>query len=381
MRIMLPHPKVHDGRTIDSDNSEANEDENDERRLLMAEAESEGEPEGEGENLLALNSGVNANHSPLFDIDQVAGSKVVEETMEENSNFLINENPNIVMEGLNSIGGVTVLEGRVIKVDGLCGMSGKGVGQEEGVGGPTLTNYPHNIVKGGVGRRLTKSEQLGRVSKPILSPMSKSEGKEKVKGGVYSDGPRVVYNTLNGDACPPCSPKNRQGVKKIKGIYSQNSVLPSASLRLQQQLLRSFKYRKSTSSSIPSVACSISDEAVCSNRQQETEVVVKRSSPNKFKADRLRAGSCSSVGDIICCSSINSSDIRNCNKNFLKKQEKEVASKVWSGAVGLGVELNAGVGINSKGHTEEECIFEIQENEKRDEIERIRRERQKPVFK
>jgi hypothetical protein len=81
--------------------------------------------------------------------------------------------------------------------------------------------------------------------------------------------------------------------------------------------------------------------------------------------------SISSAGDFLGCSSLNSTDIKNCNTKFWKKYEQEVASKVWHQAVELGVELNEEVGVASKtrgagGSTMEECIFEIQENEKRE---------------
>ncbi|WJX73075.1 hypothetical protein P8452_56896 [Trifolium repens] len=49
----------------------------------------------------------------------------------------------------------------------------------------------------------------------------------------------------------------------------------------------------------------------------------------------------SSAGDTLGSSSINSSNIRNCNRLFLKNFEQEVASKVWKGALPLGVEENS----------------------------------------
>jgi hypothetical protein len=91
-----------------------------------------------------------------------------------------------------------------------------------------------------------------------------------------------------------------------------------------------------------------------------------------------------SAGDSIRSSSINSSDIRNCNKLFLEKYDRDVALKVWKGAASLGVEENSvsGGGILKKGSrlgTKEDCILEIMNNEKRDEEESIRREQRKSV--
>jgi hypothetical protein len=59
----------------------------------------------------------------------------------------------------------------------------------------------------------------------------------------------------------------------------------------------------------------------------------------------------------------------------LKNFEQEVASKVWKGALALGVEEN-NMHVSSKGV---DCIKEIQDNEKRDEVESIKREHKKFV--
>jgi hypothetical protein len=68
----------------------------------------------------------------------------------------------------------------------------------------------------------------------------------------------------------------------------------------------------------------------------------------------------------------------------LKNFEQEVASKVWKGALPLGVEENSvsidntkmNMHVSSKGV---DCIKKIQDNEKRDEVESIKREHKKFV--
>jgi hypothetical protein len=95
-------------------------------------------------------------------------------------------------------------------------------------------------------------------------------------------------------------------------------------------------------------------------------------------------GSIGLKGNSLCSSSINSSDIRNCNRLFLKKFEQEVASKLWSGALVLGVEETMNLGDSSKVKEQGsgnivDCIKEIQVNEKCDEVECIKRERQKSI--
>jgi hypothetical protein len=95
-------------------------------------------------------------------------------------------------------------------------------------------------------------------------------------------------------------------------------------------------------------------------------------------------GSIGLKGNSLCSSSINSSDIRNCNKLFLKKFEQEVASKLWSGALVLGVEETVNLGESSKAIEQGsgivvDCIKEIQVNEKRDEVKSIKREHKKSI--
>jgi hypothetical protein len=112
-------------------------------------------------------------------------------------------------------------------------------------------------------------------------------------------------------------------------------------------------------------------------------VGASKSGPSDASNCVVEVHSISSAGDILCCSSLNSTDIKNCNKIFWKKYEQEVASKVWHEALELGVELNEEDGVITRGavgSTVEECILKIQENEKRDETERIRREQHQSVL-
>ncbi|CAJ2667747.1 unnamed protein product [Trifolium pratense] len=97
-----------------------------------------------------------------------------------------------------------------------------------------------------------------------------------------------------------------------------------------------------------------------------------RNPVGKIKKPNIASNSVSSAGTILCCSSLQSSDIRNCNKVFLKNREKEVTSKIWKGARDLGV-----------GGEEDEdvCIHHIHNNERRDEDGRILRAQQKKSAK
>jgi hypothetical protein len=158
-------------------------------------------------------------------------------------------------------------------------------------------------------------------------------------------------------------------LKNITGLIA----LPSASLRKQQLMHSSLISRNPTSTTSSSINCSRRD--VLGDRVQRNCV------QSKVNKGAVQIETNASSGDTLCCSSLNSSDIKNCNKLFWKKYEQEVAAKVWHGALDLGVELNKADGFFSKAHgafgsTAEDCILEIQENEKRDEVGSFRREQQ-----
>jgi hypothetical protein len=66
----------------------------------------------------------------------------------------------------------------------------------------------------------------------------------------------------------------------------------------------------------------------------------------------------------------------------LKNLEHKVVSKVWKGALDLGVMCNSmgdRGGAELAGDMEEVCLQEIQDNEKRDEAGKLRREHLKSL--
>jgi hypothetical protein len=80
------------------------------------------------------------------------------------------------------------------------------------------------------------------------------------------------------------------------------------------------------------------------------------------------ASSLSSAGAVLCCSSLSSSDIKNCNNRFITKHDEEAAIQVWHDVAELGVE----------GEEQEERYIErILCNEKREEAARRLREQTK----
>ncbi|MCH85835.1 hypothetical protein A2U01_0006687, partial [Trifolium medium] len=248
MRLMLPQPQGQDGRDNIRDSSD-DEEEEEVRTLLAAEEDKERESEGEGDNLLALNSVVIANNSPINVLDQVEDLNLEKERRGEFSNNSIYVDPNLNAATCDSVRGCADLEGGVEEEDKLNVMDGNLLGQEEGVVGPTVPIILHQNVIGGVNRRLSNSEPLGRSHKPNSLCFKDSGGKGERNRGVYSDGPRHVYNKLNSDPKPNKTPLKKKASQKKKGKAQQSVNLPSASLRKQHQLVQSLFSRNSTSRS------------------------------------------------------------------------------------------------------------------------------------
>jgi hypothetical protein len=80
------------------------------------------------------------------------------------------------------------------------------------------------------------------------------------------------------------------------------------------------------------------------------------------------ASSLSSAGAVLCCSSLSSSDIRNCNNRFISKYDEDAALQVWHDVAKLGVEGE---------ETKERYVERILINEKREDAARRLREQTK----
>ncbi|CAJ2645074.1 unnamed protein product [Trifolium pratense] len=349
---------------------------------MAAEEDHDRESEGEGDNLMALNSLVIANNSPIIAMDQAEDLNFEREKSGEFSNNSIYVDPNLYTANCDSARGCAELEGGVEEKDILNVINENLLGQEVAAVGPTESIKSHQDAIGGVNRGLSNSENLGRTHKPNSLCYRDSGGKGERKRGVYSDGPRQVYNKLNYDPKSFNTPHKKKFTHKNKGKALQTVIPPSASLRKQHQLVQSLISRNSTARSSSSVVRPAHSNGFAKHQREGVVTEgVTRNPPSNFISRKLQASSISSAGDILCCSSINSSDIRNCNKIFLKKYDREVASKVWNGALELGVEVTSlavekAKELKTKGNSEEKCIQEIQPNEKRDAEERFRREQQ-----
>jgi hypothetical protein len=159
---------------------------------------------------------------------------------------------------------------------------------------------------------------------------------------VYSNGPSGVYRLLNKSPSHVDSSSHQIGTLTKKGKATFPYIPPSASLRRQHLMAKSLSNRPvhshshSVSESVPSLhaptvlSCPVGGEVEsCS----PAEVGVTR---GPVKLNQAISG----AGSIGSCS-ILSADIRNCNNRFLKNLEQEVVSKVWKGALELGVVCNS----------------------------------------
>ncbi|CAJ2673213.1 unnamed protein product [Trifolium pratense] len=200
--------------------------------------------------------------------------------------------------------------------------------------------------------------------------LGQEEGEQK--GGVYSDGPRSVYQKLNK------GPSNKESLLLRNHTIETNKenlkrINPTpAKVRRQNHIIRNLNLRAPNSfSSLSGTRSSSSGKEVSSRRVVQQEKGVCRSSPSRYHAGKKSVNSLSSAGAVLCCSSINSSDIRNCNNRFVEIYDHDAASKVWQGAVVLGVE----------GEEEDERYVErILINEKKEEQARVLREQHQHSF-
>ncbi|MCH99529.1 hypothetical protein A2U01_0020543, partial [Trifolium medium] len=258
----------------------------------------------------------------------------------------------------------------VIKLDRQIVKAGILLGQEDGAGGPQNSA---NTITGGPNIRLTQSEDLGCIQKPTSIFDGGCGGKGKQKQGVYSDGPMSVYYKLNRGPISKEVDKQINPTKEIsKSSLKQVNPLP-AKFRKRQLLIHNLNLQKSTEVVEPPVSLSAfrsstSGREVLPRRSSSVEDGVRRNPPSHHRPGKNTSSSLSSVGAVLCCSSLNSSDFRNCNKRFIDQFEQDTARKVWQGAVELGDE----------GEEEEERYVErILINENSEEAARILREQQK----
>jgi hypothetical protein len=163
-----------------------------------------------------------------------------------------------------------------------------------------------------------------------------SSGGSKQNGGAC-DGPRNVYIKLNKVSDDNTTPfQFAHAIKKT--LNPRVHPIPAIIRKQQQQLINNLHLRTSASSSTqPIPLSSSSGMEVDSIGPIGGDVAVHRNPPYRIKPRKQRENSQWSAGGVLCCSSLDSSDIRNCNKRFVAQLNHEAAQKVWNGAIDLGV--------------------------------------------
>ncbi|GAU46303.1 hypothetical protein TSUD_283280 [Trifolium subterraneum] len=333
MRIMINQNKGPDGR--DDGVSEEEEEEEGDRNWKEVVEEPEREMEDEEENLLAINPYVNANNDQfnisVSNLARINNTDSGREVSNSNSNFIVS---NYGGNGGNE-GGVNMQDSQIVK----CGIL---LGQEEGTGGPQNSNNTYQSIAGGVNNRLAHSEEMGCWQRPNSFINEVCEGKDKQKGRVYSDGPRGVYLKLNkGNLVKEVEVRQKDSTHAQSLQKSVNPI--PAKIRKQQQIIKSLNLKNQINQadlkSPSSVTNSTSTTKECrSRRSNQSTICAKRNPSLCHRSGKQSASSASSAGAVLCCSSLNSADIRNCNKRFVEQYEHDAAVSVWKGAVDLGVE-------------------------------------------
>jgi hypothetical protein len=201
MRIMIPQKNGNEGR---DSSVESEEDEEDGVRGMWTKGDME-ERESEVGESIAFKSASNVN------IPQVNSS---------GPNLGSNNDKEEGVEISKSVEGVRSKEdSRLV----------------DGVGGPQNSTTNHHNIKVGVLTRLTQSDNMGCVTKPIRPKDTVSGGEVEQVGGVYSDGPRNVYLKLNKSLAHIDTTLLSKGmqVKNSKSVKRVNPI-PAAVLKKQQ---------------------------------------------------------------------------------------------------------------------------------------------------
>jgi hypothetical protein len=361
MRIMISQNKITDGRDVDEESDE--EEEEVERSLFMEEEEEEQEREMEGENVnyVAFTPEVNSNNGNN-NIVVTVSERINSKNGVSASHCLDSNSNNIIINsggGASSKGGARV-NSKTVK-GGFC------VGQEVGVVGPQNSTNTSFSITGGVNSKRSPHQKHN-------TSQIRGEGR-KLKGSIYSEGPRAVFNKLNNMnnegpiiktlSCPLLNTNETSGAS-LKRVHP----IP-ASVRRQNHLIHKLNLSKPFSS-IPLPILSSSRVSEENSRSLEPELTgAVRNSPSRTCRRTKPAVSLSSAGEILCCSSIGTSEIRNCNSRFFVNHDNNKANKVWKGAAELGVE----------GDEEEaQYVTRILNNEKKEESARKLREQIKQGY-
>jgi hypothetical protein len=217
------------------------------------------------------------------------------------------------------------------------------------------------LSKGGVVRRFTQSEEVGQVQHS--ESLNNSGGCSKHFGVVYSDGPRNVYHQLTNGPINNSPILQRVNHSTRQKTMTRIHPIP-ASVRKQQKIINKFHLCPTASLLAPQNK----PQSTKSGKEGSTQGLsdgVTRNPPDQRNRKKQQDGSLSSAGEILRCSSINSTDIRNCNKRITDNLNHDAAQKVWKGAIELGV-------VGDEG--DDVYVKRILTNENQEDVTRRQRE-------
>jgi hypothetical protein len=361
MRIILPLSSTPNGRDLNDISEEEDDEEEDEEDeavefgQYVEEEVAERDLQGDQRDLIALTPNVNViNSHDNFSVAVSGGSHEREQNPKSLSDDLFFHTSHSGGGGILMQGGVKSKKDNSVVKDSTL------LGQEE-IGGPQTFSNNQVSVAGGVDKRLVQSDVV--VQTQASDFVSFSGGTNKQQGGVYSDGPRQVYLKLNHGPTHMSAPPQTSHIPD-KSINTRIHPIP-ASIRKQQKLISKLHLRTPASkpSQVAPIPLTTSTESV--SRSSCVKEFAHRNPPARTNHKQKQTSSLSSAGEILCCSSLNSSDIRNCNKRYVDNFNHTTAQKVWKGANDLGV-----VGVEG----EEAYVKRILINENSEEEARILRE-------
>jgi hypothetical protein len=354
MRIIDPdtvNSKAVYQQGFSEDEEDDEEDDEDEEvegiGRMMDEEVAERDSNGEPRNLIALTSQINAtNDQDNFLVAVTGGINEQDNILDTNDSISsFSRSGELVLEVGDGLKDNNLIKGKIL------------MDQECVVGGSQNVTFNHLIVKGGGINRMAQSANVGQT-------LSLEHVKDN--GGVYSDGPRNVYLKLNKalpDRVEPLQPL----LVPTKTTTTRVHPIP-AGIRRKQKLIKDLHLGTPSSSSIQAAPIHwLSGKASDPSGTVHGEKGVLRKHPQRLNSLRKhqQSSSLSSAGVILCCSSINSTDIRNCNKRFVANFQQEAAKKVWKEVTVLGV-----VGMEG----DDAYVKRILNNENEEDEARVQRE-------
>ncbi|CAJ2653124.1 unnamed protein product [Trifolium pratense] len=165
----------------------------------------------------------------------------------------------------------------------------------------------------------TQSAEVGFLQHSLVS---EGGGEGHRTGGVYSGGPRIVYLKLTKVGVIGNKDAKGKGITRIHPtpakVRKHQYTIQYLNLKISNPDLSLFSFR-----------ANLTEDKASSCRFVSEFNGVTRNPPSQHRPSRKPTSSLSSAGEILCCSSLSSSDFRNCNRRFMEKYDQESGQKLW----------------------------------------------------